>query len=373
MAGCLFHCCNNCLCYLERCDIFKKNFVNVAHLPTLLLAIGYPIFWAEMYSGRARDGVSSPWAWILFIVFVLYILWREKHAIVDQCRQCRVAFEAQDRFTRIFLLTASLVGIFILGCVFCASLLPPHLIQESDVMNYHYSLPRQHLILGSFNWIRWSPFDLFLLPVDYALAPYWFVTVLPNKVPQFIFLIGLFGVLVNQAKYLQRGITIGFFLAGLLLLGSHGHGIQMGTAMLDMVNCYLFLAAIDSFFRREKWLFILEFSFYLWSKPFVPFQVFVACLLLGAIFFVLRRLGYKKIFIDFQREWTSKEIRDGLVFLRGCLPGLLTMTVVVAAPFLIKSFIYTGTPFYPLAFNLFKINHALESSVSWEIRIIQDH
>ena len=32
--------------------IFKKNPINIAHLPTLMLVIGYPIYWAEMLSGH---------------------------------------------------------------------------------------------------------------------------------------------------------------------------------------------------------------------------------------------------------------------------------------------------------------------------------
>ena len=34
------------------------------------------------------------------------------------------------------------------------------------------------------------------------------------------------------------------------ILGSHHFGIQMGTAMLDIIICYLFLAALDSFTGR---------------------------------------------------------------------------------------------------------------------------
>src|SRR5882672_6699659 len=86
------------------------------------------------------------------------------------------------------------LALAILVTSFLAALLPPHLMQEVDALNYHYSLPRQHLIRGSFAHLRWSTADLWPLPLQFALSPYWFMTELPNKVPQFFFLAGLVGL-----------------------------------------------------------------------------------------------------------------------------------------------------------------------------------
>ena len=63
---------------------------------------------------------------------------------------------------------------YILLIIVLASVEPIHLMQEADCMNYHYGLPRQHLILGSFGHISWAADDLFLLPVDFSLSPFWF-------------------------------------------------------------------------------------------------------------------------------------------------------------------------------------------------------
>ena len=128
---------------------------------------------------------------------------------------------------RIFLTVGFILGLFILTCALLAALQPPYLMQESDVMNYHMSVPRQHLILGSFAHIPWSADDLFFLPLDFALAPFWFVLPLPNKFPQFIFLLGLIGVVVNLCRELKPGGVMTSIIAVFALLGSHGHGVQM--------------------------------------------------------------------------------------------------------------------------------------------------
>ena len=63
--------------------------------------------------------------------------------------------------------------VFLLGFLGCAGLIlaafyasfyPPHLLPETDAINYHYTLPRQHLILNSFAHLPWSVADLFTLP-----------------------------------------------------------------------------------------------------------------------------------------------------------------------------------------------------------------
>ena len=239
---------------MEGCYIFKKNPINIAHFPTLMLAIGYPIYWAEMLSGGASTGVTSPAAAILFIAFTAFIFFRERQSMTDGLREYQRWFLALDSITRVFVSGILFLIFGILLISLCASAFPIHLQQEGDALNYHYSLTRQHLIIGSFAHIPWSAFDLFLLPVDYALAPFWFVTQLPNKIPQFLFFVGLVLVCLNLIRYLKGGVTTSSLLAAAFLFGSHGHGIQFGTAMLDLVNCYLFLASFDSLIRRAHWL-----------------------------------------------------------------------------------------------------------------------
>jgi hypothetical protein len=348
---------------MEGGRILKKNHVNIAHLPTLIVAIGYPLFWAQMFSGQARDGVTSPLAWGLFIFFAVWIAVREKEAIVQFLDRYRKEFQVLDAWSRVFLAAGLAVAVLILSRLLLASLLPPHLSQESDTMNYHLSMPRQHLILGSFTHIPWSADDLFFLPLDFALAPFWFATELPNKIPQFIFLLGLIGVSFSLARQLN-GSLFASSLVVLALLGSHGHAVQMGTAMLDLVICYLFLAMIDSFLKKQKWLFIIECAFFMWAKSLVFLQVAAIALLLGALYWIAKRAGFK-VLLDFQRSITVEDKTAYRHFLKQIALPFVLVSVCVAGPFMAKSLHYAGTPFFPVAVGAFPHPGLPEGTAGW--------
>lgn len=357
--------CNDSLCCVEGNNIFKKNSVNIAHLPTLMLVIGYPIYWAEMLSSGARTGVTSPAATILFVAFTVFILFRERQPIADGLGEYQRWFLALDLTTRLFVsgILSLIFGILLIS--FFASLLPIHLLQEGDALNYHYSLTRQHLIIGSFAHIPWSAFDLFLLPVDYALAPFWFVTQLPNKIPQFIFFVGLVLVCLNLIRYLKGGVTASCLLAVAFLFGSHGHGIQFGTAMLDLANCYLLLAMFDSFIRRAHWLFIIEANFYFWAKPFVPLQSAAVILTMCLIIVVLKAVAFKDVCFDFQKLLDRKFFNETWAFLKRCAIGFILISVAVAGPFIAKSIYYAGTPLYPFVPGVITHHQIPEGTVAW--------
>ncbi len=349
---------------MARCDILRKNPVNIAHLPTLLLVVGYPFVWAEMLSGAARSGVTSPAASIIFLFFVGFILVREWQAIAAFLSRCRAGFERQGPTAKIFWTFAGLISCFLLLRVFLESLLPPHLMQESDAMNYHLSMPRQHLITGSFAHIPWSADDLFFLTLDFALAPFWFVSALPNKFPQFIFFLGLLGVVFSLSRQLKGSVTASM-LAVLALLGSHGHGIQMGSAMLDLTVCYLFLAALDSFLRRQKWLFIIEFTFFVWAKSLVLLQVAALILVLGIIYLVMKKMGGKTVSLDFEQPVSAADRKQYASFFRETAGWILLVSAFVAGPFMAKSLYYAGTPFFPVGVGTFAHPGIKEGSLQW--------
>ena len=355
------------LCDLEGVGIFKKNSINIAHIPTLMLIIGYPVYWAMLLSRQAASGITSPICWWVFAFFVLFVVLRERKAIAEGMVEFINFYRAQQIAVKFFWWVGAGIGFLILSFAFLASLHPPHLMQESDVMNYHMSLPRQHLILGSFAHIPWSADDFFFLPIDFALAPFWFVSALPNKLPQFIFFLGIIGVIVSLTQWLKRGALTASLVCVFAFLGSHGHGVQMGTGMLDLTVCYLFLALVDSLFRRQKWLFITEFTFFIWAKSLVALQVFILLIMLWLIYQVLRRVGINQVMFDFQKTITALEVKEIRNFLRKAIVGIVLLSLCVAGPFLVKSLYYTGTPFFPVGFGFFK-NHPgiAENSVAWE-------
>jgi len=235
-----------------------------------------------------------------------------------------------------------------------ASLLPPHLLQEGDVLNYHTTLPRQHLLHNSFRHIPWSTADLFLLPIDFSLAPFWFVTALPNKIPQFFFLIGLLAVCARLARRFSKGAIWPSVLMMGAVAGTHAIGIQAGTGMLDILIAYLFLAALDSFLNKRIALGAIELSFYVWSKPLISVQALVTLVLFGSAWAFVWLCGIRKGVEIVPGEKVSEFAPGTWARIRRGTSLFLLVSVLVAGPFIAKSLLYSGTPLFPLGAGQFK-------------------
>jgi len=340
----------------------------LSHLPTWFFIIGYPMYWLQLYTHTASDGVTSPVSWILFGIIAIFIgsagpgsslvsgapdssaALSATRKVVSINRPIGQSPSAPDtkssppadtqlnNYEKFFWTAASVIALIIIGIVVIASLKPIHLLQEYDCLQYHYTLPRQHLILGSFAHIPWAADDLFLLPVDFALAPFWFATLLPNKIPQLIIFFGLISVAVRLTSALatERRPLAGP-LAVLVILGTHGFGIQMGTGMLDLAIAYLFLASLDSLRLGNWFLAGVEFTFFFWSKPLMPLGVMITMGAWALCLVIARRSHWQITGIVILNNW-KKAL------------GLFTaLSVVVAGPFIVKSIYYAATPFFPLA------------------------
>jgi len=315
---------------------FGKITTSVSHLPTWFFIIGYPLFWLQLYTHTAVQGVTWPLAWILFALMSL-----RETLFIDQAITFKRWLPSRwsPAMTERFFWSAGFgIALCIIGIGAMASLKPLHLLQEFDCLQYHYTLPRQHLILGSFAHIPWAADDLFLLPIEFALAPFWFATVLPNKIPQFIIFLGLIGVAMRLTSALagERRPWAGP-LAALVILGTHGFGIQMGTGMLDLITAYLFLASLDSLRLGNWFLAGVEFNFFFWSKPLMPAEVVITIGVLALLFALVRR-----------NHWQIGET-FALKHWRRALGFFLILSMFVAGPFMAKSIYYAGTPFFPLA------------------------
>ena len=327
----------------------------MSHLPTLMLAIGYAVYWLELYVLKASKGVTSPLAWILFGLTSVFVIWSRREIVSQSLVEIKSDLSEADIWTKVFVALGSLIVLLIFACVFYASLLPPHLAQETDALNYHLAIPRQHLILNSFKLIPWCASDLFLLPLNFALAPYWFVTTLPNKFPQILFLIGLVLVAVNLVRTLGKTHSVSLFLIVFAIFGSHNFGIQMGTAMLDLVMCYLFLAAVDSLLVGHQGLAAVEFTFFIWSKSFIPVQMAVIALALVVLYFIFKKFGFR-----IPENRIPRPARPGR-----WLIGFAFLSLLVGGPFMVKAVYYSGTPFFPIAPGTLMINKNIEMDSSY--------
>ncbi len=333
----------------------------------MMLLIGYPVFWLEMSAFHHPDGHASPLAWILFSVLTIYTFAARSKSIANFVTEMKNWFGRCDWFTRIWFLWGTIFVSLILAIIAYAYFLPPHLIQEFDVLNYHLTLPKQHLMLNSFHPIPWATADFYLLTVDFALAPYWLATSLPNKYPQFILLIGLICVAANCVDRFGKRNWTNIWMILLAIFASHHIEIQMGTAMLDLAICYLFLAAIDSFLNGNIFLAAVEFTFYFWSKSFIPVQTVLVIAVMLSIFFVLRKLGFCTM------SWTlDNAMRDEeVVAYQGQFKKMSVYFVVlslwVAGPFVLKSVCYTGSPLFPFNVGSITLNQQIDkNSLAWQ-------
>ncbi len=334
-----------------------KNALSFAHLPTWMLIIGYPIFWLELFFHHNNHGVTTPLAMFLFGLFFGYASWKRNQEPFKFKNFLKTVSDLSP-LERMFIWGGLGLGaIYLLVCAY-AALLPPHLMQESDVLTYHYTFPRQHLIRNQFSFIPWSTCDLFPYPIQFGLAPFWFATVLPNKLPQFLFLLGMLAISARLLSFFTKPNFVKMSLIVFAILGSHHIGIQSGTAMLDIVVAYLFLASLDSFLRRDYMMAGVEFCFYFWSKSFIPFQTLAIIFVMGILVWGFHKAGYKFYlgFLDMTEEWKrglySYSLRFLLVF--------LVASIFVAAPFLSKSLGNAGTPIYPFFVGTFPANFQMQ-------------
>ena len=318
--------------------------LNLAHAPTLFLIIGYPVYWIELYFFQQQGGGTTVLAWVLLITVLIVAGIKQKIDIqfIGKC------WGELTGFNKSLFSVGAIAVVIMLAQGFYAATFPIHLTQEVDALNYHVTLPRQHLILHSFKHLPWSSMDLFLLPLDFALAPFWLSTALPNKLPQFFFLLGLVAVVMRLTYRLSNQSKTAAFLSIFVVLSFHSVGIQIGLAMMDIVVAYLFFAAIDSLLRGQYLLALIEASFYCWSKPLIPLQTLVIGVTLILLFYFFRSRGIKVISLGFSDQAisnTNVNIRQHWrrIIIYG---GLLSM--FIAGPFLIKSLYYAQTPVFPL-------------------------
>ncbi|PIW64371.1 MAG: hypothetical protein COW13_00915, partial [Candidatus Omnitrophica bacterium CG12_big_fil_rev_8_21_14_0_65_50_5] len=318
-------------------------------LPTFLLICGLPVYWIELYFLNTGRGQTSFLAWLAFAALAAVILLKRPPDSADAISPQTFFNLLKERSTRYFVGLGILLAGIIVTVGLRASFFPPHLSQETDFINYHIMLPRQHLIQGSFDFIRWSVADLFLIPLDYAVAPFSLATQLPNKWPFFIFFIGLILMALSLTYQFSRKNALSVMLVLFAVLGSHNIGIQIGAAMFDLMMCYLFLAALDSLLNQRWVLFSVEAAFYFWSKSFLPVQIGLIIVCMVLIYYVLRWFKLTGVYWDFQnlvaQSWIVQLKRQGKM-----IAGIfLVSSCVIAGPFLVKTLAHAGTPLYPFA------------------------
>jgi hypothetical protein len=200
------------------------------------------------------------------------------------------------------------------------------------------------------------------------------MTTLPNKFPQYFFYLGLIAVSIRFSCQISKTSFAMALLLVFLIVGSHGIGIQIGTAMLDIVTCYLLIAALDSLVRKTYFLAVIEFTFLFWSKSFMPLQMVFVVMVLMLAWFICSKAGItRKLQYGFH---VYGEISLGLsqrvwLFLLG---SFILTSSIVALPFLWRSFSETGTPLFPFGVGWIHFDFLKANPARWEnIRLVAEH
>ncbi len=310
--------------------------IPLAHWPTVLLVIGYGVFWLELFVIKLPFGHSSYLAWLLSVV-----------ALVMCAVSSRFKFNRPVFSGAWFLGSAALLlmGVYLAIVIYAASR-PVHLIQEYDALNYHLAIPRQHLLVHHFGHLTWSTADLYLLSLDYALAPFSLPAPMPNKWAMFVFAVGLMAMVYQLVKETARDqATVRARWAVIALLGSHVIAIQLGTAMLDLVIAYCFFACWHSLLKRHYGLAAIEGVFLVASKSFMPLQLGILFIIvIGITWFLVNRMKWHR---EDPLPWNGDDRRHfGIAF--------IIAFIIIAGPGIVKSMIYAGTPLFPFGVGMFK-------------------
>ncbi len=233
---------------------------------TLLWLAGYAEFHLHFLghpTSSSRTAGASILAALGLYIFALFVsgfdIRETFRALAREFREGPFLFKA---------LAAAVLLLFLVGAA--QSAYPPHLSQESDVLNYHMTLPRQHLLRESLAWIPWSAADLWPMPVQFGLAPAWFISSHLHKIPQFLAAVNLFVLLLLLGRRFDSTLSWRGWVPALAFFTTHGVMIQLGTAMIDIVILYFLFAAYLGFIERSPLSFGLHLAVFLTAKAFSP-------------------------------------------------------------------------------------------------------
>lgn len=322
----------------------KRSAFLTLSLPSFIFGFGFLLFYSQLLLKWWSP--ASMGALLLSALAILSTLTLTVGALVGLVEFSKRALieTGSDKLERYgaYAMLAALFGVLAVGA-FSASK-PTHLIQETDFLNYHLLLPKQHWITASWSPVEWSIFEFRLLAIQYALSFLWIGLPLLNKLPQFLMLVFLllriwflFDLVGTRRPYLA-GVG-----AAVALLAFRGIGIQVGMAMLDLPTLY-YLAGIAlavAYARSDQ-------------RPGASHRLvwFVAGLDLAAYLghksFAFAFLGALVVFVELSLILFFKT-GVARVLLRANWLVLLAPVFMFWVPNLARSFFYTGDPLFPLA------------------------
>ena len=308
-----------------------------------MIAYAFTVFWLlgllEFCAQVLIQGASEKtWGVSVLIFFFAFMgtIFSQKAKIVEALGRL---FREWKVSPGLFKILTGLTAILFL-VAFWESLYPPHLNQELDALNYHMTLPRQHLFRGNFDWISWSVADLWPMPLQFGLAPAWFMGNTLNKWPQFFAVLNAFFLLLALGRAGDESKSWRGWIPALAVFTTHGVMIQLGTAMLDLTILYFTIAALHSLIRRRVFWTSIHLAVLFTSKAFNPIQMSIIIVFTLVAIFVLHRKTGAKVPAEYSSKESIKFLKKSLVW-----TGLLSLVILSRSIYL--GLKYVGTPMYP--------------------------
>ncbi len=209
-----------------------------------------------------------------------------------------------------------------------------------DALIHHLALPRLWIEQGRFFHLPWADFSYYPMNIDLLyLVPLYFQN---DVLPQFIHLSFGLGTGLLIFLYLKDKLGDNWGLTGFLVFFNTPIVLRLSTyAYVDLGMTFFITASVYSFIQWKK-------GFYT-KKIWFLISAIAMGLALGSKYNALIAFAFMNMALVFcyarDTGQQKKALASGVLF--------LLVVFLVASPWLIKNFLLTGNPVYPLFPNIF--------------------
>ncbi len=304
--------------------------LTLAYFPTLLWFLGFLEFHIQILFFGPTQHATGVSVYLSLLCALFFAIKKYPNIRADFNKIRSEVISAPIWFWLLLVITILIV---LMGGF--ESRLPPHLIQERDAINYHMTIPYQHLLQGSLAHLKWSVADLWPMSIQFGLTPAWTMTRHFQKFPQYIFSVWSLWLAISLGRRLYPHSYLGWIPA-LAVFTTHGVSMWFGNATLELVNFYFLLAFVHSFFI-SPWIAALHLALFATAKVINIFFVGFSCVMITTFyFFTQKELLY--LFI-------KKNIRIFLI--------AFVFALILLSRSMWVSLERVGTPVFPFAPCLF--------------------
>ena len=265
---------------------------------------------------------------------------------------CKRAVEAEKYGSEVALKGCLIGGLLLLvASVWVLSLVPP---VSKDALTHHLAVPKLWLRHKGMYEIPFMPYSYFPMNLDLLyLIPLWLGSDIAPKFIHFAFAL-LTGLMVF--RYLKEKISSEYALLGALFF------LSLPIIVKLSITVYVDLGLI--FFSTASLLLVLKWLNRGFKIRYLIYSAIMCGLAMGTKYNGLITFFLLTLFVVFLRVRYSRDRRDQLLEASKC--GLLFFSISIAIffPWMIRNFVLTDNPIYPLYDQWFNpASHAEHASI----------